>query len=288
MLLASLTTTPSEPLFGAAIFATVGGFLVFTGLCLEKWGTPKPKHDAKQLKYRKIADAVGWCVLMFGIAVEIYTAGKLAMSEKAEMNQLRSVAERNDLQKQPIQTITAEAWLFVKGTNLDIPLEQGPLPWSSYITSRLDTVSITGLTETSAQGSREPAFGLVASKVEVQKLFTNGILVKFEFEKPPFLGTVFKGHSGDLYTWDVLVLTVPFLEGGRELLTPEKSGEITIKVNSMLSRTYEVPHQKTHFASRDISIIATNGQFRPYDFWRMPDPRTNAAPSMQATKSPAA
>ena len=248
------------------LLAAIGGLFVFVGLWMEK-GVERESLNINDFRWQKSKAKWGWRVLMFGIALEIIIG--FMLSRKEEINEVK-----NNPRNQQIQSISAQAYFFVSGTNLAIPLQSAYSGMYSFATTGLDSTELSGFTREVAQNSltRRSAFALVASKLVVEPIETNVLLLKLDFEGSPFpTSRRYSALAGELYTWDVLLLSVPFLGPNRELKGSVTSGEIIVRVN-WLSRTYKIPKQKSHFAARTLSLIATNGQFLPYDFWRLPNP----------------
>src|SRR5205823_3699173 len=113
---------------------------------------------------------------------------------------------------------------------LNIPLVDEGL-WS-VTTTGLETTELSGFTRESAQntGTIRASFALVASRLVVQNLQT-ALLITLEFERSPLPGTRYSAIAGDLNTWDVIVLSVPFLGPNRELQGSVTSGEIIVRAN---------------------------------------------------------
>jgi hypothetical protein len=93
------------------VFAAAGGIVVFVALLIEKIAEWKSeKHIVKSCK--RLSEW-GWWILMAGIAFEI----GVAIWSATDAWQIRQMAIRNDPLNQPITSLTARAWLWVRGTN---------------------------------------------------------------------------------------------------------------------------------------------------------------------------
>src|SRR5476651_312244 len=108
-------TTVSSSLLGGEFWilfwATIGAIIVLVGLLLEKfaeWMNDRFLGGAD--KPHKTLELVGWCLLMFGICIEIADAGWSAN----ETWETRQMAIKNDPRNATISEINATAILVIK------------------------------------------------------------------------------------------------------------------------------------------------------------------------------
>jgi hypothetical protein len=120
MIAASLNSSPSSSwlawLILIAVFACVGGVLVFVGLLLEKVFEKKSYLNMVDFWCCKSWREIGWKILMVGIFVEIVSAGAFAIRGEIEN---RQNAKNNPL-KQPVSQVYAILRFEINATNFDI------------------------------------------------------------------------------------------------------------------------------------------------------------------------
>jgi uncharacterized membrane protein YidH (DUF202 family) len=108
------TSSLSEGNVGVLFWATIGGIVVFIGLLLEKFADwMNDRFLGGEHKPHKILELIGWCVLMFGIFIEVAVAGWSAN----DAWQTRQMTIRNAPENLPIKSIRAEVNLLFRGTN---------------------------------------------------------------------------------------------------------------------------------------------------------------------------
>jgi hypothetical protein len=106
--IALLSSSPSPSLFWTAFGACVGGVFVFSGLLIEKAAEKGWFGFATDLHRKNRTTEIGWSVLMIGIAIEIVTAGQLAIKEERELKQIKAAAAENDPLNQPIFNLSVQ------------------------------------------------------------------------------------------------------------------------------------------------------------------------------------
>jgi hypothetical protein len=105
---------------------------VFWGLWNEKKADKKEYLDVNDFRSQKLKSERGWRILMIGIGIEIVTGAAITGYSVWENVQTATQIEKNDPQKQPIKSITAQVYLLVSGTNwqtapfsFDAPINSG-------------------------------------------------------------------------------------------------------------------------------------------------------------------
>ncbi len=118
ILLSTASSLPSGEI-PVLIWATIGGVLVFIGLAVEKFADwMNDQYLGGPEKPHKMLETAGWCILMFGIFVEIAVAG----SSANDAWETRQMAIRNDPLNANISDISAFVWFEVKGADVpDLP-----------------------------------------------------------------------------------------------------------------------------------------------------------------------
>lgn len=112
-LFASASSPSSEVEFALLFWAMIGGIAVFVGLGVEKiadWMNERFLDGS--YKPHKTLEEVGWCILMFGIFVEIAVAGWSAN----DAWQTRQIAINNYPLNQPVSDISANVVISLMGT----------------------------------------------------------------------------------------------------------------------------------------------------------------------------
>jgi hypothetical protein len=115
---ASLNPSSASSLFSTAFWACIGGLIVLLGLWIEKMADKKWYRDVHEFRRSKLKSEIGWWILMVGIAVEIGTAGRLAVKEELEIWQANNSAWKNDPRKLPLNSVTAFATILIKTNNV--------------------------------------------------------------------------------------------------------------------------------------------------------------------------
>src|SRR5205823_2836291 len=116
-----------------SVMTASGGIVVFVGLWMEKRFDKESYRDVADLRACKSLRKWGWRILMFGITAEIGLGFVFAYNDAREIKQSKPENQR-------IQAITAQAYFFVRGTNLNIPLVDEGL-WS-VTTTGLETTEL--------------------------------------------------------------------------------------------------------------------------------------------------
>ena len=113
------TFTLSEGEFVILFWAMIGGIAVFIGLLLEKFAEWMDKRFLGGThKPHKTLESIGWCILMFGIFIEVVVAGWSAN----DAWQTRQMAIKNDPRNAIVSDLTADVSIDLRGNNAEWPL----------------------------------------------------------------------------------------------------------------------------------------------------------------------
>jgi hypothetical protein len=129
MIFASLNSSSGPSLVWAAFWAAIGTAIVFIGLWMEHRNSGKDFSNVKEMRRFEWKAKWGWRILMLGIAVEVATAGTLAIRE--QINEAR-----NNPLKQPVSQVYAILRFEIDATNYDpkkpIDLDKTSLSFGSF------------------------------------------------------------------------------------------------------------------------------------------------------------
>ena len=233
----SLSAGEVEILF----WATIGGIIVFIGLLLEKFadwmndrflgGTDKP---------HKNLELAGWCILMFGIFIEIAVAGWSAN----DAWQTRQMAIKNNPNNFPIASVSAQVLLVEKGTNC---VPRDPLGFGQ-------TSLTIGSSEQTSFWRPDMAPNLTCSKCDsIQRNDPDGENMDWilSFNQNVIFPS-FNGSVEDAAKWDVIKLQASFLPDDAVIL----GGTVRLTINSTF-KDFVIPLQRIKHLS-DMEAFSKN------------------------------
>jgi hypothetical protein len=225
----------SEGEVAVLFWAVVGGFIVFGGLAIEKFADwLNERFLAPPLKPHSNLEFIGWCILMFGIAIEIGVAGWSAN----DAWQTRQMAIKNDPLNQPIASATARVFLIESGTN------------TTGFNPNMPNFTFAGFVRLYLVSSKQPTNGIRL----ICKTFNNfiggnggyssGPNNYWELEYGQDVNPVSEYGFGPLpnvraaNACDEVFLSAPFIPPNTEVL----GGHVTVTINSVV-REFEIPPQ---------------------------------------------
>jgi hypothetical protein len=140
----------SSEITGVLFWATVGGVLVFIGLCMEKRIEVEHFSNINDLRRRRRTAHLGWWILMLGIVIEVADAGVVAIREELRARQLEAqLAWRTINAKQEaelIRVLTPMAQSLPKGQkDVVVDIEGGSEEAKEFALRIVDVLRKCGL-----------------------------------------------------------------------------------------------------------------------------------------------
>lgn len=234
----------------------------------ETWSEYKTSSTKRDKRNNLLKFFLLWGIPILTM-VSTIMSGYESVSSDRELKKLGTNVELAKPENQPIQTVVAEARLLLNSSEFgvvgfDVSINGGVMTGTPTAQS---TVKLVGATRESAEdvsGGRA-TFLLAATKIVVMRVATNLTVVNLEFGNS-LPGFVPSGVASDLNRWDALVLVGEFTPVPGRL----QGGSITVRVNSTVSRQYDIPPQPFDRSGEHsgISLIKRDGKFMPYTFWR--------------------
>jgi len=235
--------------------AALGGLLVFVGLSMEGSPSEKPFTNVDVFRRHKSQGKWGWRILMFGIVVEIVVAVWFAARDIGQVRQIKKEIAANDPRNLPISSLTATAWLWLKGVptnryNWSYSPEASGEPSYAVLDLHLDNPP----NEHFLLESHRPAY-LESTGGEVSRTNLALCIIKFENSPADFMDN----EKINITKVDGFQLVPFFLGDNVEVV----KGSIAVVFNSTVRQTFPVLAAKIGEYKQKVAVVTTSNLMVP-------------------------